>query len=92
MESSTISQTNSVIGLDKAASEKPSFAGPITGEISNEERVRMEEERMRLYSQLDEKDDELNHQSQLVEKLKDQMLEQEEVQISVISYLFGVID
>ncbi|KAG1664916.1 Kinesin heavy chain [Nymphon striatum] len=79
MESSTISQTNSVIGLDKAATEKPSFAGPITGEISNEERVRMEEERMRLYAQLDEKDDELNHQSQLVEKLKDQMLEQEEL-------------
>ena len=36
-------------------------------------------ERERLYQSLDEKDDEINQQSQLVEKLKEQMLEQEEV-------------
>lgn len=36
-------------------------------------------ERERLYHSLDEKDDEINQQSQLVEKLKEQMLEQEEL-------------
>ncbi|XP_068249811.1 kinesin heavy chain-like [Palaemon carinicauda] len=36
-------------------------------------------ERERLYQSLDEKDDEINQQSQLVEKLKEQMLEQEEL-------------
>ncbi|KAB5584030.1 hypothetical protein PHYPO_G00102690 [Pangasianodon hypophthalmus] len=38
-----------------------------------------EEELCKLYKQLDDKDDEINLQSQLVEKLKEQMLDQEEV-------------
>ncbi|XP_058259865.1 kinesin heavy chain [Hemibagrus wyckioides] len=37
-----------------------------------------EEELCKLYKQLDDKDDEINLQSQLVEKLKKQMLDQEE--------------
>lgn len=32
-----------------------------------------------LYQQLDDKDEEINQHSQLVEKLKDQMMEQEEL-------------
>nr|CAG4634618.1 EOG090X014G [Alona affinis] len=36
-------------------------------------------ERERLFQQLDDKDEEINQQSQLVEKLKEQMMEQEEL-------------
>lgn len=54
-------------------------AGIMFGSLSNEERQKLEEERERLYQQLDEKDEEINQHSQYVEKLKEQMLEQEEV-------------
>ncbi|GLH08597.1 Kinesin-like protein costa [Gryllus bimaculatus] len=54
-------------------------AGLMIGSLSNEERQKLEEERERLYHTLDEKDEEINQQSQLVEKMKDQMLEQEEL-------------
>lgn len=54
-------------------------AGIMFGSLSNEERQKLEEERERLYQQLDEKDEEINQQSQYVEKLKDQMLDQEEL-------------
>lgn len=54
-------------------------AGIMFGSLSNEERKTFEEERERLYQQLDEKDEEINQHSQYVEKLKEQMLEQEEV-------------
>lgn len=47
--------------------------------ISLEDRTKLEEERERLYQLLDSKDDEIQEQSQLVEKLKEQMLEQEEL-------------
>ncbi|KAJ1160257.1 hypothetical protein NDU88_000759 [Pleurodeles waltl] len=50
--------------------------------ISEEERQKYEEEIRKMYKQLDDKDDELNQQSQLVEKLKQQMLDQEELLIS----------
>jgi kinesin family protein 5 len=51
----------------------------VTSTITAEERLRLEGERERLYQQLDEKDDEINQQCQLVEKLKEQLLEQEEL-------------
>ncbi|XP_055305257.1 kinesin heavy chain [Sitodiplosis mosellana] len=49
------------------------------GSISNEERARLEAERERLYQQLDDKDEEINQQSQYVEKLKEQIMDQEEL-------------
>nr|XP_014092586.1 kinesin heavy chain [Bactrocera oleae]XP_014092587.1 kinesin heavy chain [Bactrocera oleae] len=54
-------------------------AGLMVGSISSDERARLEAEREGLYQQLDEKDEEINQQSQYVENLKDQILEQEEL-------------
>lgn len=66
--------------LSVAPSIQSSSSGGIMGEpLSNEERMKFEEERTRLYAQLDEKDDELDKQSQMIEKLKEQMIEQEEL-------------
>ncbi|XP_034949433.1 kinesin heavy chain isoform X1 [Chelonus insularis] len=53
--------------------------GLMAGSLSNEERQKLEEERENLYQQLDEKDEEINQQSQYVEKLKEQLEEQEEL-------------
>ncbi|CAN9498436.1 unnamed protein product [Ophioblennius macclurei] len=47
--------------------------------VSCEERGKYEEDITNLYKQLDDKDDEINQHSQLAEKLKEQMLDQEEL-------------
>ncbi|KAF7207225.1 kinesin heavy chain [Nothobranchius furzeri] len=47
--------------------------------VINEERSKYEEDVSNLYRQLDDKDDEINQQSQLAEKLKEQMMDQEEL-------------
>ena len=61
--------------LDKPSSE----LNLTTSHISMEDRTKLSEERERLFQMLDAKDDEIQEQSQLVEKLKEQMLEQEEL-------------
>lgn len=57
----------------------PSGLTLISSTINPDERARLETERERLYLQLDEKDEEINQQSQYVEKLKDQIMDQEEL-------------
>uniref|UniRef100_A0A3B5A8W3 Kinesin-like protein n=1 Tax=Stegastes partitus TaxID=144197 RepID=A0A3B5A8W3_9TELE len=49
------------------------------GGVTGEERTKYEEDISNLYKQLDDKDDEINQHSQLAEKLKEQMLDQEEL-------------
>ncbi|XP_035995063.1 kinesin heavy chain-like [Fundulus heteroclitus] len=48
------------------------------GGVSSQERSTHEEDIRKLYKQLDNKDHEINQHSQLAEKLKEQMLDQEE--------------
>uniref|UniRef100_A0A8C7S370 Kinesin-like protein n=1 Tax=Oncorhynchus mykiss TaxID=8022 RepID=A0A8C7S370_ONCMY len=47
--------------------------------LTDAEKEKCEAELSKLYKQLDDKDDEINQQSQLAEKLKQQMLDQEEL-------------
>ncbi len=75
------SMTQSVAGVPAQMHlDKPTAALSLTtSHISLEDRTKLEQERERLYTMLDAKDDEIQEQSQLVEKLKEQMLEQEEL-------------
>lgn len=59
--------------------DKPAAPIGVTGNFTDAERRKCEEEIAKLYKQLDDKDEEINQQSQLVEKLKTQMLDQEEL-------------
>ncbi|KAF6114335.1 kinesin family member 5C [Phyllostomus discolor] len=52
---------------------------PVVAGISAEEKEKYDEEFSSLYRLLDDKDDEINQQSQLAEKLKQQMLDQDEL-------------
>lgn len=82
MENSTTSLTDNIPNTNIPVNITQVSAEP----LSNAERVKFEEERSRLYAQLDEKDDEIDRQSQLIEKLKEQMLEQEEVMLFPLFY------
>ncbi|KAI7685439.1 Kinesin heavy chain [Sarcoptes scabiei] len=88
LDTSTLSLSESVHNLNTAASVPSnqtnvgmfSGGGGLAGEpMTNEERMKFEEERTRLYAQLDEKDDEIDKYSQQIEKLKEQIVEQEEI-------------
>merc|ERR1719192_3109177 len=60
--------------------DKPSANFALTSShISQEDRSKIVEEREKMLQMLDEKDDEIQEQSGMVEKLKEQMLEQEEL-------------
>lgn len=64
-----------------AASKRATALGNalMVGSVSADERVRFETELERLYGQMDDKDEEINQQSQYVEKLKEQIMDQEEL-------------
>ncbi|CAG0916136.1 unnamed protein product [Notodromas monacha] len=60
----------------------PVAPAPVLGPrvtTGGDEAANFEEEREAFYKQLDDKDEEINQMSQLLEKLKDQMLEQDEL-------------
>uniref|UniRef100_A0A671LLK1 Kinesin-like protein n=1 Tax=Sinocyclocheilus anshuiensis TaxID=1608454 RepID=A0A671LLK1_9TELE len=66
---------------DKFAStpSMPPMPGMLGARLGDVEKEKCEVELVKLYKQLDDKDEEINQQSQLVEKLKQQMLDQEEL-------------
>uniref|UniRef100_A0AC34REW1 Kinesin-like protein n=1 Tax=Panagrolaimus sp. JU765 TaxID=591449 RepID=A0AC34REW1_9BILA len=67
---------------ETALAEKPTMQPLLTstsGPITDEDRRKYEEERAKLYQQLDEKDDEIQVQSRMAEKLKQQLAEQDEL-------------
>uniref|UniRef100_A0A8C1PF90 Kinesin-like protein n=1 Tax=Cyprinus carpio TaxID=7962 RepID=A0A8C1PF90_CYPCA len=66
---------DNVMNNDKFTSS-PSMPGL---KFTDAERDKCEAELAKLFKQLDDKDDEINQQSQLAEKLKQQMLDQEEL-------------
>ncbi|XP_062335176.1 kinesin-1 heavy chain [Osmerus eperlanus] len=67
---------DNVVNNEKMA---PSPAGIPGVRLTDAEKEKCEAELAKLYKQLDDKDDEINQQSQLAEKLKQQMLDQEEL-------------
>ncbi|XP_023861693.1 kinesin heavy chain isoform X2 [Salvelinus sp. IW2-2015] len=76
--------TADVVRLESVEERSPMMlldndTSSIVVRISEEERQKYEEEIRKLYKQLDDKDDEINLQCQLVEKLKEQMLDQDEL-------------
>ncbi|XP_062844220.1 kinesin-1 heavy chain-like isoform X2 [Trichomycterus rosablanca] len=76
----TLALDNAVIN-DMSASTPGvnSLPGAPGARLTDAEKQKCEAELTKLYKQLDDKDDEINQQSQLVEKLKQQMLDQDEL-------------
>lgn len=75
----SISAASSVANMKNLLDRPTAQLSLASSHISLEDRTKLEEERERMYQLLDAKDDEIQEQSQLVEKLKEQMLEQEEL-------------
>uniref|UniRef100_A0A8C4NPX9 Kinesin-like protein n=1 Tax=Dicentrarchus labrax TaxID=13489 RepID=A0A8C4NPX9_DICLA len=58
---------------------KPALSTLPGVKLTDAEKEKYEAEMAKLYKEMDDKDDEINQQSQLVEKLNEQMLDQEEL-------------
>ncbi|XP_068144651.1 kinesin heavy chain [Drosophila tropicalis] len=61
-----------------AAAQRTALAN-MSASVADNERARLAAECERLYQQLDDKDEEINQQSQYAEQLKEQVMEQEEL-------------
>ncbi|CAH6778588.1 kinesin heavy chain [Phodopus roborovskii] len=81
-ETERLAGEDSALGAELCEETPMNDNSSIVVRIAPEERQKYEEEIRRLYKQLDDKDDEINQQSQLIEKLKQQMLDQEELLVS----------
>ncbi|XP_024432081.2 kinesin heavy chain isoform X2 [Desmodus rotundus] len=81
-ETERLAGEDAVLGAELCEETPMNDNSSIVVRIAPEERQKYEEEIRRLYKQLDDKDDEINQQSQLIEKLKQQMLDQEELLVS----------
>ncbi|XP_036982988.1 kinesin heavy chain isoform X1 [Artibeus jamaicensis] len=81
-ETERLAGEDAVLGAELCEEAPMNDNSSIVVRIAPEERQKYEEEIRRLYKQLDDKDDEINQQSQLIEKLKQQMLDQEELLVS----------
>ncbi|KAJ8314002.1 hypothetical protein KUTeg_008563 [Tegillarca granosa] len=72
----------STVSMESETKEMPpsmiTSVGSVSG-LSDSERAQLESEKLKLYQQLDDKDDELAQQAELIEKVKEQMLYQEEM-------------
>ncbi|XP_061193729.1 kinesin heavy chain-like isoform X1 [Saccostrea echinata] len=57
----------------------PALTASVSSTLDENTKAQLEEEKMKLYEQLDDKDEEINELSQMIERLKEQMLEQEDL-------------
>ncbi|XP_070784514.1 kinesin-1 heavy chain-like [Enoplosus armatus] len=69
---------DSALNNDKAP-PKPALSTLPGVKLTDAEKEKCEAEMAKLYKELDDKDEEINQQSQMVEKLNEQMLDQEEL-------------
>ncbi|KAL4222761.1 Kinesin-1 heavy chain [Mactra antiquata] len=64
------------------ATPNTSMIGSMTGSfinVSEADKVAFEAEKMKIYQQLDDKDEEIDKQSRMIEKMEQQMIEQEDL-------------
>ncbi|KAL7736798.1 hypothetical protein ACLKA6_015639 [Drosophila palustris] len=66
------------VAAQAAAAQRTAIAN-MSASVAADERARLATECERLYQQLDDKDEEINQQSQYAEQLKEQVMEQEEL-------------
>lgn len=66
-------------GTAQAAAAQRTAIANMSASVAADERARLATECERLYQQLDDKDEEINQQSQYAEQLKEQVMEQEEL-------------